>query len=241
VLEQSFKSVEYIVIDGASTDGSTGVLETYNKQLSYWVSEPDEGIYDAMNKGIDQATGEYILFLNSGDSLYNKNVLNDFAKYKTQEDIVYGNANFVNLDGSSYLKIMPSKLDGLMIFERTLNHQCIFHNKRIFENGKRYDLKYQMLADWALYNEVILINQGTYKHLDLIISNYDTSGFSSDSKNKIIMQADRNQFYASHVDYFLPLILGQYKTLKKEHDRLKSRRLIKAALRLSKILKLFKK
>ena len=241
VLEQTYNDIDYIVIDGASTDGSKAILQEYGDRLSYWISEPDEGIYDAMNKGIDRATGDYLLFLNSGDTLYNNRVLNHFVSLETQEDIVYGNANFTNNDGSSYLKIMPSSLEGSMIFDRTLNHQSIFHHRRIFENGKRYDLQYKMVADWVLYNEVIHLDKGSYRHLNYTIVNYDTAGFSSDPKNKMIMQADRDRFYASHSDYFMPLLLDKYNALKKEYGSITSRKSVKMVLRLAKLLKPFKK
>ena len=88
VLEQSYDNIEYIIIDGNSTDGSKDVIEKYQDKLTYWVSEPDSGIYNAMNKGINIATGEYLLFLNSGDLLIDdKNILL-ICQEKLKEDIV---------------------------------------------------------------------------------------------------------------------------------------------------------
>ncbi|MGK0307850.1 MAG: glycosyltransferase involved in cell wall biosynthesis, partial [Urechidicola sp.] len=81
VLEQTYEDIEYIVIDGGSTDGSKAYIELYHKDLAYWVSEPDQGIYHAMNKGIDQATGDYLLFLNSGDWLVDNFVIDKFEGF----------------------------------------------------------------------------------------------------------------------------------------------------------------
>jgi glycosyltransferase involved in cell wall biosynthesis len=77
VLNQSYRNVEYIIIDGGSNDGTVEVVEKYANQLAYFVSEPDSGLYDAMNKGITASSGEWLLFLNSGDSLFNKHVLTE--------------------------------------------------------------------------------------------------------------------------------------------------------------------
>ena len=88
VLEQTYGNIEYIVIDGGSTDGSKEYIKEHSQSLAYWVSEPDKGIYNAMNKGIDQATGEYLLFLNSGDELIDKEVMRGVESNNLKADIV---------------------------------------------------------------------------------------------------------------------------------------------------------
>lgn len=226
VFDQTFTELEYIVIDGGSTDGSKEYIETHQDSVDYWVSEPDSGIYNAMNKGIDKATGEYLLFLNSGDSFNNNQVLKNFISHKPFEDIVYGNSLFISPDREPLLKIMPSKLEGMTIFYRTLNHQSVFHNKRIFEKGKRYNEEYNMLADWVLYNEVVLFENGSYRHIDLLIANYDLNGLSSNPENKTIMQKNRNKFYAANIDFFIPHIIENYENLK--HNNIVNKSKIKS-------------
>ena len=88
VVSQTYKDYEWIVIDGGSTDGSKELIEQYAEHISYWVSEPDKGIYNAMNKGIRQAHGEYFLFLNSGDSLCDDDIVESFCVGNFKEDIV---------------------------------------------------------------------------------------------------------------------------------------------------------
>ena len=88
VLEQTYGNIEYIVIDGGSTDGSKEYIEEHSQSLAYWVSEPDKGIYNAMNKGIDQATGEYLLFLNSGDWLVDKDAIKEIKPEKFQNEVI---------------------------------------------------------------------------------------------------------------------------------------------------------
>ena len=90
VVNQTYHDIEYIVIDGGSTDGSVDVVKQYEDSISYWVSEPDCGIYNAMNKGVAKATGEYCLFLNSGDSLHGTDSILEFVSKLSGEDLLMG-------------------------------------------------------------------------------------------------------------------------------------------------------
>ena len=90
VVNQTCKDFEYVIIDGGSTDGSVDVIKEYADRINYWVSEPDKGIYNAMNKGIDVAQGEYCLFLNSGDYLFDNYVLSEVALHLDGTDVITG-------------------------------------------------------------------------------------------------------------------------------------------------------
>ena len=94
VFNQTWKEFEYVVIDGGSTDGSKELIEKYNDKIDYWVSESDNGIYNAMNKGIKKAKGEYLLFLNSGDNLFNHTVLEENHSVIKEMDLIYFNLEF---------------------------------------------------------------------------------------------------------------------------------------------------
>ena len=94
VVEQTYNEYEYIIIDGASSDKSKEVIQEYQRYIDFWCSEKDSGIYNAMNKGIQKASGEYLLFLNSGDVLNNSAVLADIHGFLSGEDIVYGRNSF---------------------------------------------------------------------------------------------------------------------------------------------------
>ena len=155
VQSQTYRDFEHIIIDGNSNDGSKEIIKKHKNSFSYWVSKSDSGIYNAMNKGINVAKGEYLLFLNSGDWLYDNEVLGKFVKFNPIEDIVYGDSQFINPNGNSYLKKMPDNLHGMMIFHRTLNHQSSFYKNSLFEGDNGYDESYEMLADWVFYNEII--------------------------------------------------------------------------------------
>jgi glycosyltransferase involved in cell wall biosynthesis len=121
VRAQTFKDFEHIIIDGDSTDESVAVIKKFEDGFSYWVSEPDGGIYQGMNKGTRVAKGEYCLYLNSGDYLYNSKVLEKVFKEKFSEDLVYGNSIIENITGE---KICGYK-NNLNLVNFYLNHQKI--------------------------------------------------------------------------------------------------------------------
>ena len=232
VWAQTYRDYEHIIIDGGSSDGTKEFLKANQERWSHCTSEPDSGVYDAMNKGIDQITGEYVLFLNSGDWLNNPDVLSDFVGMHPREDFVYGDSIFVHPDKPAYKKTMPDELKGVVIFERTLNHQSVFHKSTLFSH-KRYDLDYRMLADWAFYNYAILMEGASYRHIDMVVSNYDTTGFSSNPSNAQIMYEDRYRFYRAHLEYIIPEIVKDYSQMRKNFKALSRKKagLIERAIR----------
>src|ERR1700761_112956 len=101
VINQTYKNIEYIIIDGASTDGTLNIIGKYRDSISKLVSEPDKGIYDAMNKGLQQATGDYVLFMNSGDEIYAGDTVEKIFNTEPDADIYYGETEMINADGKS--------------------------------------------------------------------------------------------------------------------------------------------
>ncbi len=235
VFEQTLDSFEYIVIDGGSTDGSKKLIQDNSEHLHYWVSEKDKGIYDAMNKGIDHATGDYIIFLNSGDTFHNNDVLSKFVGLKTAEDIVYGNTIFIRPDGRHTLKEMPSKMTSRTLMMRTLNHQSTFLKKSLFDN-KRYDLSYKILADWVFYAAAIHVEGASYRHIDMIISDYSMDGLSSQSENETLKKEERHRFFNEHSEDFITGFVDEYNSLFREHQNLKKGRFMKWALKLNSLI-----
>lgn len=122
VLGQQFSAFEYIVIDGGSNDGSVAVIKQRESQLAYWVSEKDTGIYNAMNKGIAVARGQFLLFLNGGDLLTSETALQDFISHPSfQGDIIYGDYKFENGE-----KVYPDRLYPAYFMKTSLPHQSTF-------------------------------------------------------------------------------------------------------------------
>ncbi|MCX7986497.1 MAG: glycosyltransferase [Bacteroidales bacterium] len=154
VINQTYPAIEYIIIDGGSTDSTVSLIKKYETHLAYWVSEPDNGLYDAMNKGLARASGDYVMFLNAGDTFYDNHTLTmAFGNWNPTVDILYGETLIVdpknNIIGDRRLKA-PQKLtwksfrDGMLVC-----HQSIIIRRSIV---KPYNLKYKIAADfdWVL-------------------------------------------------------------------------------------------
>ena len=194
VLSQTyFDKVEYIIIDGGSTDGSKELIEQHKDKLYYWCSEPDRGIYNAMNNGITVSTGDYLLFLNSGDYLTENTVLERVFPY-LQYDIVYGNEWKVNERYKGpYEAKYPDKLDESFFRRTSLPHQSTFIKSELLKEN-HYSEDYKIISDWKFFIEAFR-NGKTYKHMPFIVSVYDCSGFSCQHLD--LMQKEKNIFYKS--------------------------------------------
>ena len=189
VVSQTFKDFEWIVIDGGSTDGSKALIEQYADHMAYWVSEPDKGIYNAMNKGIKVSKGEYLYFLNSGDWLWEPDTLQSvFEAVDTlpKDCFVYG--NYYDRDGLVYSP--PEKLDLSLFLNSTLCHQAVFHPRTAFpEEG--YDESLRNVSDWKLLFESIVLRQFPYRKLDFMVCgiqpgcSYDSSATPAE-REKVI-------------------------------------------------------
>lgn len=183
VVNQSYKNYEFIIIDGGSTDGSVDFIKENEKKISYWVSEKDKGIYNAMNKGIVQAKGEYCLFLNSGDYLIDINVLENLFSQNFEEDIIYGNVLKVYSSAKIERDKGPQRSEltlGDMFFD-TLPHQSVFIKKELFDKYGLYSEEYKIVSDWVLFLKAIGIDNVPVKYIDLDVSYYDMTGISSTS------------------------------------------------------------
>lgn len=185
VSSQTFKDFEFIVIDGGSTDGSAEVIKQNSSTISYAVSEKDMGIYDAQNKGIKKATGDYLLFLNSGDTLFNNTVISDFHQFikDIKPGIVYGNSNLIFSDKPNELLCPPPKLNDSYFFKNTINHQACFIARELFSIYGLYDMKYKICADFDLFFKVFVKKPEAYVYFNCTICNYENDGLSSNKEN----------------------------------------------------------
>ncbi len=178
VINQSYKNFEYIVIDGGSTDGSREVIEQYADHISYWVSEPDKGIYNAMNKGIAKATGDYLNFMNSGDCFYDKQALEHLTVKNLTADIIVGrDYHFDETTQQGFATILPSRLSMLTFVHNTLPHQSTFFKRGLFENSP-YDESLKIVADVKFYIQKICVDQCTIQLIDDIICRREPDGIS---------------------------------------------------------------
>ncbi|GGD84816.1 glycosyltransferase family 2 protein [Planktosalinus lacus] len=197
---QSFTDYEYLIIDGASTDGSREVIENHKNRFTYWVSEPDDGIFNAMNKGIARAKGEYLLFLNSGDCLTSETALDNFINHKDfQGDIVYGDYTFEHGE-----KIYPDHLTPYYFMKTSLPHQSTLFHRSVFEHIGGYDESFKMVSDRAFYLKCFLSGRFTFKHIQYPLTLFDLTGYSNDAahKNKKFVEDERmfQELYGLYYD-----------------------------------------
>ena len=178
VLEQTNHCFEYIVIDGDSTDGSKDVMERYAAFFTYAVSEPDRGIYHAMNKGVVHATGEYCLFLNSGDAFADNGVMERLQACPLEADVVTGVTCF---DGTDELWRPPSEVSLSFFMEGALSHQASLIKRRVLLDIP-YDETMRIVADWKFSVETLVVHRCTFSTIDLLIARYAGGGISADPR-----------------------------------------------------------
>ena len=211
VVSQTFTDFEYIIIDGGSTDGSVDIIKQYADKITYWVSEPDKGIYNAMNKGILQAKGEYLNFMNSGDCFYSPTVLTEiFEKYNFTESVVTGNRIEVLWEKterfSEGIKVLNNgKITLLSLLKDTIHHQCSFIKRELFEKYGLYDESYKIVSDWIFFLKTIGIYGEKINYINEIVAIVDYSGIS------IIQDKERDTERLRAIDEFVPKsILNDY-------------------------------
>jgi len=181
VTNQVFKEFEYIIIDGCSTDGTLELIEKHKKNIDKIITEPDMGIYDAMNKGINESKGEYILFMNSGDIFSSRNVLSDLAIHCTA-DIVYGNVLFV-FDENSSVQVIPKGLSYLP-HGMPFVHQAAFVKLKYARNNK-FDQRYRLAADYDFFWRCYMIGL-SFKYIDINVCNFKPGGVSDNNPSVIL-------------------------------------------------------
>lgn len=184
VVNQTYDNVEYIVVDGNSTDKTLEIIKKYEDEIDYWQSEPDKGIYDAMNKGIGLANGEWMIFIGADDLLFSPFVLKAFVKNVGNFDSnYYGDAFF-----SYHRYIHDYKFSKLRLCMENICHQAIFYCKKDYKKNF-FNLKYKIYADWA-YN-ITLWNKNNFAYIPIMVSIFNESG-SSKSGDKIFKNDKKN-------------------------------------------------
>lgn len=207
VIDQKDADYEYIIIDGGSTDGSVEIIEKYADKVDYWVSESDHGIYHAMNKGVAQAHGDYCLFLNSGDSFCNDNVLNHIMGFGNDDDIIVGKVVSKNIKKQLFLP--PSRdISMYYLYSGTVPHQGAFIKTDLLKR-KPYDENMKIVSDWKFFLEAIILDNCSVRYVDEYIAEFDTTGVST--SNPEIMWKEKEQVL---IELFPPRVLADYRQMK---------------------------
>lgn len=210
VFAQNFTDYEYIIIDGGSTDGSKEYIDQQTDKINYWVSEKDNGIYNAMNKGIAKANGEYLLFLNSGDHFYSPDSLTSVFKSFQNEEIVYGNLLVTEVNGKQWVYEFPDKLSFGYFYQASLPHQATFIKRELFDRIGLYNESLRVASDWEFFIKAICINNCTYKHVPESVSMFYMGGISTNEEFEGLTSGERkdtlinnySSFFYEYKEYF---------------------------------------
>lgn len=174
VVQQSFMNYEWIVVDGGSTDGTLDVIREYEDKIQWWCSEPDSGVYNAMNKGVAHATGDYVIFMNGGDCFYDRWVLERLNQIGLFADVIEGNTfekgngkRFNHPDGNLARKLIA---DGIC-------HQSAFIRRSLLVE-RPYDEHHKIASDWKFWIQVLLCGKATYQFVDMPIARIDMNGLT---------------------------------------------------------------
>jgi glycosyltransferase involved in cell wall biosynthesis len=188
VICQTWKDYEWIIIDGGSSDGSKKLIEQYQQYFAYWCSEPDKGVYNAMNKGIAKAKGEYLNFMNSGDVFYENNTLQLVFENVLYGDMVYG--DWICHKGDTEVLKTANNLASLKYFySDNICHQAMFIKSSILKE-EGYDTHFSIYADWARWLKMA-IDDAVFQYLPLIVCRFDaTDGLSNQNRERETMHLE---------------------------------------------------
>lgn len=213
IVAQTFQDKEVVIIDGVSSDSTAAIVNEYMKHFPYikWISERDNGIYDAMNKGIEIAKGEWLYFLGSDDTLYSSDTLEKVAAEmkSTTAEVIYGNITSERFGGVYAGEFSKQKLS-----EQNICHQAIFFKKSVFFKTGLFDLKYKAHADYDHNLKWFLSDKISHQFIDIIVANYADGGMSS-QMGDYVFQRIKNWKYSFLIRKDMTLI-NKIKVLREE-------------------------
>lgn len=225
VAAQTFKEFEYVIVDGASTDGSVEVIKKYESEFAHlkWVSEPDLGIYNAMNKGIRMASGEYIQILNSGDCLADPEVTEQMLKSLDEAgnpSILYGNMVKCFPDRHRYVDkcYEGREITFVLFYLGTLNHDPTYIRRNLFDKYGYYDESLKIVSDWKWFMQAIILGGEQPVYVDRDVTLFDMTGISE--TNDELVKAERKAVLEQTFPKAMLLDYARYAEPMDRYDRL---------------------
>ena len=210
VVSQTYHDYEFIVIDGGSTDGSADVLKEHDKDITYWVSEKDTGIYNGMNKGIAKAKGDYLNFMNSGDCFFASDVLQRVAAYESNADFIVGrDYHYSSEKQQGHASIQPPRTSMMHFFVATLDHQSSFIRRELF-CGSPYREDYRLVSDWIVFTEKIVSEGKRVQFIPDIVCQREEGGISDQQ-----WERNRKEIHTFLNSYLPQGVYDDYSTLSK--------------------------
>ena len=212
---QTCTDFEHIIVDGASTDNSVDIIRSYtqvpiaNNRKITWLSEPDTGIYNAMNKGVQLAKGEYTLMLNSGDYLVDEHVVEKVLSLFDGTDIIQGNT-IEDISNKKYRNrgYGKSDIDFFDVMKGYLLHQATFCRRDLFDRYGMFDESYKIIGDTKFFMTCLGKENASFKYIDLDVSNYDMTGISAEmhglwAERRIVeYKRMRSELYSERLNRF---------------------------------------
>lgn len=198
VFTQDFSDYEYIIVDGGSTDGSKELIESNSTKIARWISEKDNGIYNAMNKAIKLAKGEYCFFLNSGDYFTGNEVLSSTFSQNIQTDIISGNVLKLRDSGKWNRVKSHESVNLLNLLKHSLPHQASFIKRQLFDSIGYYTEEYRIISDWEFFLKALVVNQSSYTHIELDIAYFLLDGISSQKSSVSLARKESEDCIGKH-------------------------------------------
>lgn len=192
VIRQKEVTAEFIVIDGGSTDKSVNTIKSNSEYITSWISEADNGIYEAQNKGIWKATGNYCLFLNSGDTLSTDTVLKDVSPWLGAYDIVYGDL-ITESQGKRERHVSPKNADVYQFMISTLWHPATFIKRGLFQTFGTYRTDFKIAGDYEFFIRSILKGGASTKHIPVTVAVFDLGGVSNSQHAATLQEQERKK------------------------------------------------
>ena len=233
IISQTFNDFEFIIIDGGSTDGSVDVIRKYEDHINYWVSEHDGGIYYGMNKGLRQAKGEYINFMNGGDSFHSPDVLEQIFSLGVDTDIITGTHV-----GSPHPNIGKNGITMYNLCTGAIDHQASFI-KRELALRYPYDEKYKIVSDWKFFIQALILDNCSFFYTDIIVVDVDMTGISNSNikLNNLEREAVLNEILPERILTDYKLLMSIHPDLLINAQRItKSQNIRKIIIKLSNLL-----
>lgn len=202
IVNQDFTDFEHIIIDGNSNDGSLEVLQKLNNNNIIWISENDNGIYNAMNKGIIMSKGDYLIFINSGDIFSNNNCLDSIYKKKENFDIIYSDMIIQNKSSSTLIKYQDY-ISNQLLLSTGIPHPGTAIKRKIFNVVGLYNENYKIISDWIFFFTAIVKYNASYIHINEPLVIFDAGGISSKKNNVALIIIEHRDFLKNNFPEFL--------------------------------------
>ena len=202
VLEQSYDNIEYVIVDGMSTDGTIDIIDKYSDDIDVFIREKDEGVYDAMNKGLDGSSGDYILFLNADDRLFYENTISEAAGLITANesnpDVFLGDV-VIHDQGKRKSSIWKSKkVTPYSLFRGSVPHPAAFYSRSAFSKNGMFDKSFRIAGDYEWFVRGTVNGSISFSRMNLLVSIFFKGGISTNPEFTRILQEEKNKIKMTH-------------------------------------------